>query len=61
MANLYIRKMDESTVREMKAEAVLLGLTLAQYIKLLFDQRQHISKSEMRGFSVAHRGKKETS
>jgi hypothetical protein len=28
MANLYIRSGDEATVREMKAEAVLLGLSL---------------------------------
>jgi hypothetical protein len=52
MANLYIRNM---------GKAVLLGLSLAQYIKLLFDQCQHMSKWEMRGFSVAHTGKKETS
>jgi hypothetical protein len=29
MANLYIRKTDEATVREMKPEAVPLGLSLS--------------------------------
>jgi hypothetical protein len=56
MTSLYIRNMDETTVREIKAEAVLLGLTLAQYIKLLFEQRQYSSKWEMRGLRTGKKG-----